>query len=598
MSVVEVQRLRVALVADPSVNIVEDVDFTMEAGEILGLVGESGCGKTTVSTALLGYTRKGARQVGGEVRVDGRDIAQASPEELRRLRGKVVSYIPQDPAAALNPARRVLSQLRELLVHHEPDCSTEQAEERIATAMEEAGLATDEGFLRRFPHQLSGGQQQRVCIAMAFLLRPKVIVLDEPTTGLDVSTQAQVLRTVRRLSKQLDVAALYVTHDLSVVANLADRLMVMYAGRVAELGPTAEVVRQAAHPYTRRLVAAIPEVHSRRTLETIPGRAPAPGQRPEACTFAPRCEFAEPRCLTGEPALREVAPGRLARCVRGEELADRPLAARVATAMSAARDGAPILSVREAEASYGDHRVLAGVSFEVRRGECVALVGESGSGKTTLSRSIVGLHALSGGEVVFDGQPLEGLARRRPDDVRRRVQYIFQSPYNSLNRRRAVGDSIAAPAHVFFSLSRKERRVRVDEALERVSLTARHAHRFPDELSGGERQRVAIARALICQPDVLICDEITSALDVSVQASIVRVLGRLQEEEQLAMVFVTHNLALVRSIADSVVILDKGRIVEGGPTARVLDAPEHDYTRRLLADTPSLDRAESGTRAS
>jgi peptide/nickel transport system ATP-binding protein len=590
MSCVEVRDLRVELAGGGS-DIVDEISFAMERGEILGLVGESGSGKTTVGNALLGYARRGARIARGSVTIDGVQVLELGPAELREARGSLVAYIPQDPSAALNPVLRIGRLVEEGLAQHAPQLSEAQRREAVAAGLEEVGLPGDGEFLRRYPHQLSGGQQQRVTIAMAFLLHPKVIVLDEPTTGLDVTTQQRVIEMVRRLCVSHGAAAIYVTHDLSVVANLADRIMVAYAGRIVESGPTEAVFRQPAHPYTRRLLAALPDIERRRALEPIPGRAPAPGARPIGCAFRDRCQFAEDRCASELPPLVGVADGHEARCVR---LADLPAASPLVTIADRAQVAAEsVLAVRGLSAHYGLRQVLHDVELAVSAPECLALVGESGSGKTTLARAIVGLLSSWEGEIVYAGKPLAAAARSRPASTRRELQYVFQSPYNSLNPRRTIGDSISLPAEYFFKLTRRAARERVANVLERVSLPAHYAERFPDQLSGGERQRAAIARALVCEPKVLICDEVTSALDVSVQAAIVKLLFELQRAEGLALLFVTHDLALVRSIADRVVVMHDGRIVESGGTETVLDRPVHGYTQRLLTDTPRLATAVS-----
>jgi peptide/nickel transport system ATP-binding protein len=583
---VEVESLRVELSIDVRDDIVDDISFAIAAGEIVGLVGESGSGKTTVGLALLGYARSGARIAGGTVRAGGIDVLGVDRAGRRALRGAVVAYVPQDPASALNPALRVGTQIEELLEVHAPESTRAERRDSIREALIDAGLDGDETLLRQFPHQLSGGQQQRITLAMAFLLRPQLIVLDEPTTGLDVTTQARVLQTVSTRCRDHGIAALYVTHDLAVVANLADRVMVMYAGRLVEIGSRADIFAVPAHPYTARLLAAVPDIAERRALEPIAGHSPAPGARPLGCAFAARCPVALPHCAVEPPPSVTLSSGHVARCHRAtERLAVAPHR-RVEEPPGDERQGV-VLEARAITATYGSRRVLHDVSIELRERECLAVVGESGSGKTTLARVLVGLldHA---GEVRFDGTPLSSDARRRPLESRRELQYVFQNPYASLNPRRTVAEILATPLRHLFTLDRRASRVRVDAALESVSLPSRTLGLYPDQLSGGERQRVAIARALVCDPRVLICDEVTSALDVSVQAAIVEVLRTLQHDRGLSLLFVTHNLALVRTIADRVAVVHDGRIVEVGRTESVLDAPAAPYTRRLLADTPSV----------
>jgi peptide/nickel transport system ATP-binding protein len=571
--------------------IVDEITFSIDAGEVLGLVGESGSGKSTIGLALLGYTRRGARIAGGSVSIDGTPIP-ARREALRALRGRIVSYVPQDPSAALNPALRVGTQLREMLAAHRYASTQEDAERRLREMLDEALLPHDPSFLARYPHQLSGGQQQRVCLAMAFARRPRVIVLDEPTTGLDVTTQAHVLETVRRLCDTHRVAALYISHDLAVVADLAHRVAVLYAGRIVELGTRDALFSHPAHPYTRRLIDAIPEVVERHVLAGLPGSAPRPGQRPTGCAFAPRCTFAVARCRIETPLPVGVAAGHEVRCHRFEQVLTSANGSRVAQGPREAPTGAgALVAIRRLDAWHGRRQVLFGVDLEVDPRRCLALVGASGSGKTTLARCLIGLHRDFRGDVTLHGAELPGPARARDRQTRRRLQYIFQSPYSSLNPRKTVGQIVAQPLRLFFGLSRLEEQRRVSAELERVRLDGSLLHRYPHELSGGERQRVAIARALAAEPELLICDEITSALDVSVQATIVELLADLQRETGVALLFVTHNLALVRALADEVAVMAAGRIVERSATDDLLDAPRKPYTRALLDHTPSVERA-------
>jgi oligopeptide/dipeptide ABC transporter ATP-binding protein len=587
MTALRVSDLRVELAAGGG-EIVDEIGLELAPGEIAGLVGESGSGKTTVAVALLGHAKHGTRIARGSVEIGGVDLLTLPPEELRRARGKLVAYVPQDPSSALNPSLNIGAQLAEVMSEHgEP---ADQA--RILAALAEVRLPAARELLRRYPHQLSGGQQQRVCLAIAFLLRPALIVLDEPTTGLDVTTQAHVLATVRELCQSHDTAALYVSHDLAAVAALARRVLVMYAGRIVEEGPVGALFVDPAHPYTRKLIGAIPDIAARRLLEAIPGRVPPPGARPPGCVFAPRCSAVVAACEAAPPPEVAVAPGHTARCIRVGELG-RPALAALPVREAPAR-AAALLEVADVRAFHGTRRVLDGVSLQLQEQECLAIVGESGSGKTTLARVVIGLHAAQSGAVRFRGELLPARAQERSRDRCRAIQYVFQSASSSLNPRRTIGEIVRTPLEHFFGLRGRAADERVAELLERVSLPAVAAQRYSGELSGGERQRVSIARALAAKPEILICDEITSALDTSVQAAIVRLLEDLQETEKLALLFVTHNLALVRTIADRVAVMHLGSIVEHGRIDAVLDTPAAAYTSELIADTPTMPSAVAG----
>jgi peptide/nickel transport system ATP-binding protein len=590
--VLGVEGLRIVL--DPSgVDIDDDVTLTIRRGEVLGLVGESASGKTTVATSLLDYQRRGAKIAGGRVEIDGQDVLAMSPAELRTIRGGTISYVPQDSSAALNPALRIGLQLIEVLEVHRFGASAAEREARVAQMMAEVLLPSDKAFLRRYPHQLSGGQQQRVAIAMAFANRPKVIVLDEPTTALDVTTQAHVLDTIRDLTKSYGVAALYVTHDLAVVSNLADRIAVMYAGRVVEIGTRDELFDAGQHPYSRRLLASIPDITGTRALQGIAGWAPRPGKRPSGCAFTPRCDWAVDHCSEEYPPLEGPSPGHRVRCWRwrevGAQTAQQAVTLRDKTGDLRDPQEATVISLRDVTAFYQRKETLHGISTSVCERRCLALVGESGSGKTTLARCIAGLHPHKiVGDIDFRGTALARDARGRPRAIRQAIQYIFQSPYSSLNPRKTIRQIVSQPLRVFFDLSRSEMEARTATALEQVALDSSLLSRYPDQLSGGERQRVAIARGLAAEPTLLICDEITSWLDVSVQAAIIELLASLQRDMGLSMLFVTHNLALVRSISQEVAVMNDGRIVEYGLVDAVLEDPQADYTKKLLSDTPTI----------
>ncbi|MFI0763518.1 ATP-binding cassette domain-containing protein [Streptomyces sp. NPDC021218] len=535
------------------VPVVEEVSLEVAPGRTLALVGESGSGKSTVAATLLGHLRHGSRLTGGRVTVEGRDVFALSARELRRLRGGTVAMVSQNAGQALTPSMRIGRQIAEA-----------GGEVPVTDLLEQVRLPHPRELARRYPHELSGGQQQRVAIAMAIAARPKVLVLDEPTTGLDVITQRGVLDLIGTLREELGLAAVLVSHDLGVVAHMADEVCVLRAGRVVEAAPTRRLFAAPADPYTRRLLASVPRVADA-------GLA-----------------------LVGEDGTREIRPR-----------------AEVPT------DAAEALDVREVTIDYGSSRAVDGVSFSVRRGEVLALVGESGSGKSTIAWSLAGLRGASGGTMraasggvpggapgggsvgapgggsvgASDGTPggasggdLGAPARRRPLALRRTVQLVFQNADTALNPRRSVGDAIRRPLRFFGAAgSRGEAAARARQLIADVRLDPDFADRLPAQLSGGQRQRIGIARALAGEPEVLIADEITTALDVSVQADVLRLLDDLRRERELACVFISHDLAVVRGIADRVVVLRHGVVVEEGPTDAVFVAPGHPYTRQLMA---------------
>jgi peptide/nickel transport system ATP-binding protein len=589
---VEVENLTVRIAAT-KVPIVEDVSFNVAPRQTLGIVGESGSGKSTVSVALLGFARRGLEIASGSVRVGDIDMLSLEGREARSARGRVVSYVPQDPAAGLNPAHRIGSQLREAFSVHQKLGKAELSE-RVAELLAAVNLPATKQLLRSYPHQLSGGQQQRVVIAIAFACRPRLIVLDEPTTGLDVTTQRRILETINEMADKFGASAVYVSHDLPAVAEVASKTAVMYAGRIVEVAPTKKLFSQPRHPYSAGLLAAAPSARVANRLVGIEGRPPRPGSWPDGCPYAPRCPRVQEDCRAALPPLEPVDGGSVVRCLHPIPAeAGGAIAAIAAPVPKALEEGA--LQVAGVVADYSGKQVLHDLNFAVAEGRCTAVVGESGSGKTTLARCLVGLHSSWQGEIRADGEELECVASARSREQLRRMQYIFQNPFASLNPTMTVTENIEEPLRHFERLGRDERRARSLAMLETVHLGPEFADSLPGRMSGGERQRVAVARALVVNPEILVCDEITSALDVSVQALLVEQLRDLQLERGLTMVFITHNLAVVRSIAQDVIVLEQGSIVEAGSVDRVLSEPSHPYTRQLLEDLPTLESPQAAS---
>jgi oligopeptide/dipeptide ABC transporter ATP-binding protein len=598
----------IAGVGASALTLIEDVSFSIGERETLGVVGESGSGKTLTAMAVGGLLPSGLRIAGGTVQFNGTNLVLARPEELQAIRGSEIGFVFQDPQNSLDPVCSVGRQLMEAIRAHD-HIPRAAAKARAVELLQRVGIPNAARRMSDYPHQFSGGMAQRVMLAIAICCSPKLLIADEPTTALDVTTQAQILDLLDSLKSELGLSVLLISHDLGVVAQIADRVAVMYGGQMVEQGPTTELFARPLHPYLDALIAAQPDEAAGATrLATIPGRVPSAARMPAGCRFHPRCSFAEDRCRSDEVELVDVASPtpHAVRCHRAGELTlggvDRPMAEggpATVPRVPAHRqpDTQMLLEVRELAKIFTSRRgirrtdairAVDGVSFDLRSGETLGLVGETGAGKSTVGRLVLGLEAPTRGTIRFRGENL-GRVEKRPKSVHRDLQVIFQNPYASLNPSMTVLELVAEPIDVHAPLPRNERTAAVVELLDGVGLGADYLRRYIYEMSGGQLQRIAIARALSMNPKLIVLDEPISSLDVSTQAQVINLLADLRDSHGLSYLFIGHNLAVVSHLSDRLAILYGGQIVETGDSQTVYRHPRHPYTQALIGAMLSTD---------
>ena len=587
--------------------VVPNISFKLGQGEALGLVGESGCGKSTVAFAVMQYLGSVGRVTKGQVLFEGRDLATMPANELRAIRGRRIAMVYQDPMSSLNPVIPIGKQLMEVPMIHF-GASEQEASKRALQMLREVNLPDPETMMGRYPHQLSGGQQQRVVIAMALMAEPSLLVMDEPTTGLDVTVEAAVLDLVARLREKHNTAIIFISHNLGTVVRICDRIGVMYAGELVEEGPITEVFRNPRHPYTRGLLSCIPSLSAdknSRPLTAIPGQVPSILNRPKGCVFQPRCRFADPaRCSQDPLPTLQLTQRHSVKCVRAEELPEHEKLPEGVAALALgpeAVDAEEVLHIANLRKTYHqatgmfggkgyDVHAVDNIDLRANRGQTLAIVGESGCGKSTLAKVLTGIELGTEGNVSLGGKEISKVAvEERDAAIKRAIQMVFQNPDSTLNPSHSIGYVMSRAIRKLRGLSAREANAETNNLLKTVNLPVEFAQRMPRQLSGGQKQRVAIARALAGEPDLILADEPVSALDVSVQAAIINLLVDIQTKRGATLVFISHDLSVVRYLADYVAVMYLGQVMEFGRTEQVFAPPYHPYTEALLSAVPIAD---------
>ena len=580
------------------ISILKNISTSINQGETVGIVGESGSGKSTLALAMMGYVKHGLFTISGECMFHSNNLLEMKNKDLEKIRGRKIAMIPQNAGQSLTPNLKIGYQIDEALRLH-TDLKQSERDEKISELLNKVRLPSPETMAQRYPHELSGGQQQRVAVAMALAGSPELLLLDEPTTGLDVTTQAHVLELLNLIAKDTGTSMVYVSHDLGAIAQVSDRVIVMYSGEIVLDGPVRSILKNPIHPYTFGLLKSIPKLTLPGLPNSMSGSQPQPGSIKKGCSFYERCEFADDNCKVNSPTLELIEDlNTSVRCFKHNELLNlNKLDSQNVKSIENKIIKNEILDLSNVSISYAklkfieqllnkindDNPTVKDINININKGETLALVGESGSGKSTILKSIAGLLKTKDGNIKFDkDKMLSNDLRQRDPSFLRAIQLIFQNPDESLNPNHTVEEIVSQPLKLYFGLKGKDLKEKIIEVLDKVRLGEFYLTRYPRQLSGGEKQRVAVARAFAAKPDIILCDEVTSALDVSVQAAVLNLLQELKEDFGTTYVFVSHDLAVVRAISDRVAVLYQGRLCEIGPSKNVYKFPSHPYTEVLL----------------